>query len=94
MFLDRGVSTDDLELVREVKPCKAVLKVGDKVRINSGGAAVKVIAIDGANVTVESFDWQGNPIKEGFTMHRLCWHRATVWNWLSWRWQMFRTGVS
>jgi hypothetical protein len=82
MFIERGVQPKDLVLVRRVAPCKAVLKIGDKVRLNSGSPAVPVIAINGSNVTVELERWMG-----GFrvTLPRACFQKATIWNWLQWK---------
>lgn len=83
MILQRGVDVEKLELVRRPKPCKAVLKIGDKVRLNSGGSAVPVIALNGGEITVESKDWLGRP--EAITFPRICWQKASVWNWLTWK---------
>ncbi len=83
MILERGVAVEDLVLVRRLKSCTAILKVGNKVRLNSGGAAVRVIAIRGDQVTVETRDWRGEP--EAITFPRACWQKATWWNWLTWK---------
>ena len=87
MILERGVPVGDLVLVRRPKLCTAVLKVNDKVRLNSGGAAVRVIIINGDRVTVETQDLQGRP--EAITFPRACWQKARVWNWLSWKFRAF-----
>lgn len=86
MILNRGIVLEDLVLVRRAKPCTAALKVGDKVRLNSGGKALPVIANGGDDITVEAEDWRGRP--EAVTMPRECWQKASVWNWLSWRLKM------
>jgi hypothetical protein len=83
MLLERKISSAELVLVRQVKPCEAVLKIGDKVRLNSGSAALSVIAINGDDITVESRDWRGRP--EAVTMPRACWQKTTIWNWLTWK---------
>jgi hypothetical protein len=87
MILERGVSTENLMLVRRPKPCTAILKIGDKVRLNSGGAAVPVVMINGDDITVEARDWRGRP--EAFTTPRGCWQKATVWNWFAWKFHQF-----
>ena len=81
--MERSVKVDNLVLVRRPKLCTAILKVGAKVRLNSGSPALRVTAIDGDAVTVESRDWRGRP--EDFTMPRGCWQKASAWNWLKWK---------
>jgi hypothetical protein len=53
MILNRGIVLDDLVLVRCVKPCTAILKVGEKVRLNSSNDSIPVVTISRDNTTVE-----------------------------------------
>lgn len=85
MLLNRGIDVERLELVRRPKPCKAILQVGDFVRLNSGGRAARVLAIVGESITVESLDWRRR--SEAVTLPRVCWQKASVWNWLAWKWR-------
>jgi hypothetical protein len=78
MFVQRSVAVENLVLVRNPKPCKARLEVGDYVKLNGirGGHAVRVAAIVGDKVTVESEDWRGNP--ELFVFPRICLRKARL----------------
>ena len=78
MILEREVKTENLVLVRRPKPDRAVLCVGDMVRLNSGGSALSVVAIEGDSITFEWLDEDGKP--QRYVLPRICLRKA---KWLS-----------
>jgi len=76
MILQRGIDLEKLVLVRQPKPCKASLKVGDYVKLNGirGGRAVRVAQLVGDEVTCESIGWRGTP--EMVEFPRICLRKA------------------
>jgi hypothetical protein len=79
MILERGVLSESLVLIRRSKPCTAVLKVGDFVKLKSGGSAVRVLDIQADEITVGLKDWRGRP--EAVTLPRVCFRKSRI-SWL------------